>query len=140
MQAIFERVAGVPLGDLFDAWIRSAGGDRLRRASLARVGLVARADARAPRPPACSLGVRVRTEAAGPSSRSVTRESAAASRAGIDAGDELIGVGGARVEGANVEATLRGRAAGDTVEVLVSRDGRILHAERDARPAARRRA
>jgi predicted metalloprotease with PDZ domain len=54
----------------------------------------------------------------------VTRSSAAA-RAGIDPGDELLGIGGARVEG-GVEATLRGRAQGDLVDVLVSRDGRIL--------------
>jgi predicted metalloprotease with PDZ domain len=55
----------------------------------------------------------------------VTRDSAAA-RSGIAPGDELIGVGGTRVEGTGVEATLRGRAPGDAVEVLLARDGRIL--------------
>jgi hypothetical protein len=30
------------------------------------------------------------------------------------------------VEGSNVEAPLRGRSPGDTVEVLVARDGRML--------------
>jgi predicted metalloprotease with PDZ domain len=123
MQAIFEHVAGVPLGDLFDAWIRSAA-ELDPTASLARVGLTLERSSRA-EAPACSLGVRVRTEGGRGIVASVTRDSAAA-RAGIDAGDELLGVGGARVDGANVEATLRGRAAGDAVEVLVARDGRLL--------------
>ena len=123
MQAIFEHVAGVPLGDLFDAWIRSAA-EVDPTAALARVGLTLERTSR-PDAPAGSLGVRVRTEGTRGIVASVTRGSAAA-RAGIDAGDELLGVGGARVEGGNVEATLRGRAQGDAVDVLVARDGRIL--------------
>jgi hypothetical protein len=150
MQAIFEHVAGVPLGDLFDAWIRSAA-ELDPTAALARVGLTLERTSRA-EAPACSLGVRVRTEGGRGIVASVTRESSAA-RAGIDAGDELLGVGGARVEGGNVEATLRGRAPGDAVDVLVARDGRILTrratldparldvvklvANRDAPPASR---
>jgi predicted metalloprotease with PDZ domain len=55
----------------------------------------------------------------------VARESAAA-KAGIYPGDELVGVGGARVDGTNLEAALRGRAAGESLEVLVARDGRLL--------------
>ena len=123
MQAIFERVAGVPMGDLFDAWIR-APGELDVGASLARVGLAVE---RTTRPDAaqCSLGVRVRSEGSRAVVASVTRDSAAA-RAGLDPGDELLGVGGARVEAAGVEVTLRGRAAGETVDVIVSRDGRIL--------------
>jgi predicted metalloprotease with PDZ domain len=54
----------------------------------------------------------------------VARESGAW-RAGIDAGDELVAIGGMRVEGTSLEAPLRGRVPGDTVEVLVSRDGRL---------------
>src|SRR6202023_2225257 len=46
--------------------------------------------------------------------------------AGIDAGDEIVAVGGTRVEGTNLEASLRGRSPGDTVEVVVARDGRLL--------------
>ena len=41
-------------------------------------------------------------------------------------GDEIVAVGGARVEGTNLEALLRGRSPGDTVEVVVARDGRLL--------------
>jgi predicted metalloprotease with PDZ domain len=149
MLAIFELVAGVPMGDLFDAWVRSAA-EVDPTAALARVGLTLERTSRT-EAPACSLGVRVRTDGNRAFVASVTRDSAAA-RAGIDPGDELLGVGGARVEG-GVEATLRGRAQGDVVDVLVSRDGRIvtkracldaprldvvkLAANPDATPAAR---
>jgi len=122
MLGIFEHVAGVPMGDLFDAWIRSAA-ELDPTAALARVGLTVERTSRADGP-ACSLGLRVRSEGARGFVASVTRDAAAA-RGGIDAGDELLGVGGARVEG-GVEGTLRGRAQGDVVEVLVARDGRIL--------------
>jgi predicted metalloprotease with PDZ domain len=73
----------------------------------------------------CSLGLRVKADGGRAFVASVTRDSAAA-RAGIDAGDEVLGVGGLRVEGANVEATLKERAPGDTLEVVVSRDGKLL--------------
>jgi predicted metalloprotease with PDZ domain len=71
----------------------------------------------------------------------------------VDAGDEIVGVGGMRLEGIAVEAALRGRAAGDVVELLLARDGRLLTkqatldpqrhdrvkivAQRDASPTAR---
>ena len=55
----------------------------------------------------------------------VTR-GAAAWRAGIDPGDEVIAIAGARLEGAAVEATLRGHAPGAEVDVLLARDGRAL--------------
>jgi predicted metalloprotease with PDZ domain len=122
MQAIFERVAEVPLGDLFDAWIRSAA-EVDPTATLARVGLTVERSARSDAPP-CSLGLRVRTEGNRAYVASVMRGGAAA-RAGIDPGDEVLGVGGVRVEG-NIDATLRGRAPGDAVDVLVAREGRIL--------------
>jgi predicted metalloprotease with PDZ domain len=122
MQAIFERAAGVPLGDLFDAWIRSAG-EVDATATLGHVGLALERTSRVEG--TCSLGVRVRNEGGRGVVASVTRGSAAAD-AGIDAGDELLGLGGARIEGANVEATLRGRAPGEAVDVVLARDGRIL--------------
>jgi predicted metalloprotease with PDZ domain len=150
MQSIFERVAGIPLDDLFDAWIRSPA-EVDYAATLARFGLAIERSSRAESAP-CSLGVRVRADGGRAIVASVTRESAAW-RAGVDAGDEIIGVGGSRVEGAAVEAALRGRAAGDVVELLVARDGRLLGkqatldpqrhdrvkivAQRDAPPAAR---
>jgi predicted metalloprotease with PDZ domain len=123
MQAIFERVAGVPMGDLFDAWIRSPAALDVE-ATLARVGLAVERAQRSDAAP-CSLGLRIRSEGGRPVAAAVTRDSAAA-RAGIDPGDEIVGVGGLRVEGASVEPTLRGRAPGDAVEVVVARDGRLL--------------
>jgi predicted metalloprotease with PDZ domain len=123
MQAIFERASGVALGDLFDVWIRSAG-EVDPTAALARVGLSLERSSHADAA-SCTLGVRVRNDGGRAVVSSVTRDSAAA-RSGIAPGDELIGVGGTRVEGTGVEATLRGRAPGDAVEVLLARDGRIL--------------
>ena len=150
MQAIFEQVAGAPMGDLFDAWIRSPlevdYGQTLASAGLA-IERTARHDA-AP----CSLGVRVRTEGGRAVVSTVARESGAW-RAGLDAGDELIAIGGLRVEGTSLEVQLRGRAPGEAVDVIVARDGRLqtktisldaprqdrvkLIARADASPAAR---
>ncbi len=123
MQPLFERVAGAPMGDLFEAWIRSAFEIDYGR-TFAHVGLAVERTQRAEGAP-CSLGVRVRADAGRSYAASVARESGAW-RAGIDAGDEIIAVGGNRVEGTNLEASLRGRAPGDTVEVVVARDGRLL--------------
>jgi predicted metalloprotease with PDZ domain len=122
MQAIFEEASGVALGDLFDAWIRGVA-EVDASSTLAHVGIALE---RTTRPDAaqCSLGVRARNEGGRAIVASVTRGSAA-SKAGLDAGDEIVGIGGARVEGGNVEASLRGRGPGDAVEVLLSRDGRL---------------
>jgi len=150
MQAIFERAAGVPLGDLFDAWIRSSSEIDFTP-TLARFGLTLERTARPDAAP-CTLGLRVRNDGGRATIAVVTRDGAAW-RAGLDAGDEIVAVGGARVEGASVEVTLRGRAPGDTVDVVLARDGRLLTrrvtldpprhdrvklvADRDAPPAAR---
>jgi predicted metalloprotease with PDZ domain len=123
MQSIFERVAGVPLGDLFDSWIRSAAEVDCAE-SLAHVGLKIERSARSDGP-ASSLGLRVRADGGRAVVASVLRDSAAW-RAGLAAGDEIVAVGGSRVEGTNVEATLRARAPDDEVEVTIARDGRLL--------------
>jgi predicted metalloprotease with PDZ domain len=150
LQDIFERVAGVPLGDLFDAWIRSPA-DIDFAPTLSHVGLALERSARKDGP-TCSLGVRLRAEGGRAIVASVTRDSAAW-RTGIDPGDEIVGLGGARIEGTNVEAALRGRAPGEVVEIVVARDGRLrtkraaldspkhdrvkIVAQPDAPPAAR---
>lgn len=123
MQGLFEGVAGVPLDDLFGAWIRSSTELDLAP-TLARVGLTLDRSARADGP-SCSLGVRIRAEGGRAVVATVTRD-AAAWRAGIDASDEVVGVNGARIEGSSVDAALRGLAPGATVEVVVARDGRLL--------------
>jgi predicted metalloprotease with PDZ domain len=130
MQAIFEHVAGVPLGDLFDAWIRSSA-EIDYDGTLAKVGLAVERTARADGPP-CSLGVRSRSDGGRTVVASVVRDSAAW-RAGIDAGDELIAIDRSRIEGGNVDAALRAHAPGDVVDVLLARDGAIItrHAKLD---------
>ena len=122
MQELFERVAGAPMGDLFDAWIRAPLEIDYGR-TLATVGLAIERTARHDAAP-CSLGVRVRADS-GRSVVSTVARGSGAWRAGIDAGDELIAIGGMRVEGASLEAQLRGRAPGEAVDVLVARDGRL---------------
>jgi predicted metalloprotease with PDZ domain len=54
----------------------------------------------------------------------VSRDSGAA-RGGIDPGDEVLGIAGVRIEGVNVEAALRGRTPGQTVDVVIARDGHL---------------
>jgi predicted metalloprotease with PDZ domain len=136
LQAFFERAAGVPLGDLFEAWVRRPG-ELDFAGPFATVGLmIERSAKRSETSPACSLGTRVRSEGGRAVVSSVLRGSAAW-RAGIDPGDEIVGIAGQRLapaggstngsmEGASVDAALRGRSAGDEVDVLVARDGRML--------------
>ena len=69
-------------------------------------------------------GVRVRAEGTRAFVASTVREGPTW-RAGVDAGDELVSIGGARVEGTNLDAILRGRAPGESVDILVARDGRM---------------
>jgi predicted metalloprotease with PDZ domain len=123
MLALFERAAGVGLGDLFDAWIRSPS-EIDCGATMARVGLIVDRSPRIDGPP-CSLGVRARTEGGRVVVSSATRDSAAW-RAGIDAGDELVALAGSRVDSPNLEAALRGHAPGEEVDVLIARDGRVI--------------
>jgi predicted metalloprotease with PDZ domain len=122
MQAIFEHVAGVPMGDLFDAWVRGTS-EIPYAATLARFGLSLERAPRSDSPP-CSLGARFRSDAGRAFVTTVARDSAAA-RGGIDAGDEVLGIAGLRVEGVNVDAALRGRTPGQTVDVVIARDGHL---------------
>jgi predicted metalloprotease with PDZ domain len=122
MQRIFEQVAGVPMGDRFDAWVRGTAEIRYD-ATLAHVGLTFDRRARPDAPP-CSLGVRLRIDAGRAFVGSVTRGSAAG-RGGIDAGDEILAVAGARIEGGHLDAALRRCAPGQAVEVVVARAGAL---------------
>jgi predicted metalloprotease with PDZ domain len=123
LQAVFEGVAGVPLGDLFDAWIRGTSEIDYAK-TLAHVGLSVE---RTLRPDAAggSLGLRLRAEGGRTIVSSVVRASAAW-LAGFDPGDEIIAVGGARIEGTNVDGTLRGRAPGEVVEVVSIHNARLV--------------
>jgi predicted metalloprotease with PDZ domain len=150
MQAIFEDVAGVPLQDLFDAWIRGTDEVPCDRV-LARVGLSIERTARPDAPP-CSLGLRVRADGGRAVVVSAIRESSAW-HAGFEPGDEIVAVAGTRIEGTQLDAGLRGRSAGEVVPVTFTREGRLttrpialdparldrvkVVAERDASTAAR---
>jgi predicted metalloprotease with PDZ domain len=119
----FERVSGVGLRDLFEAWIHTASEIDYAR-PLAHVGLTLERSSR-PEAPAASLSVRVRADGSRVVVTSSTRDGAAW-RAGIDAGDELLSIAGSRVEGTNLEPILRGRLPGEPVAVLLARDGRVV--------------
>jgi predicted metalloprotease with PDZ domain len=124
MQSIFEGVAQTPLADLFEAWIRTPG-EIDYAATLARVGLSLERTAR-PEAPPVSLGVRLRSDGGRTVVATVMRESSA-DRAGISAGDELVAIDGVRIDGANIDATLRGTRAGQSIDVALVREGRLLN-------------
>jgi predicted metalloprotease with PDZ domain len=123
MVGIFERVAGVPMHDVMSAWVDGKG-ELPIDATLAKVGLKAVRERGPDKKQKPSLGVRVRTTEGKCMVSSVLR-GRAAHKAGIDNGDEILAVGGRRVEGGKVDATLVGRAPGSTVDVVVARDGAI---------------
>jgi predicted metalloprotease with PDZ domain len=123
MQRVFERAAGVSLGDLFDAWIR-APAEIDYSSILAHVGCTVERSARGDAP-ASSLGLRFRSDGGRALVSSVTR-GGSAWRGGIDPGDEIVAVEGLRVEGTNLDAALRGRSPGAAVNLLLARDGRML--------------
>jgi predicted metalloprotease with PDZ domain len=123
MGEILAKVAGVPMDDLLDAWVR-APGEIDYAATLAKVGLAVERSSR-PEAPEVSLGIRVRNEG-GRAVVATAMRGGAGQRAGLDPGDEIVALGGARIEGTSVEAALAGKRAGDSVEALLARDGRTL--------------
>jgi predicted metalloprotease with PDZ domain len=134
LQDLFEEATGARLDDVFDAWIRSPGELDYDR-TLARAGLrLARergTDASVGREGAerrssrAALGLRVRNEGGRAMVATVAR-GRAAQLAGIDPGDELVAIGGRRVEGGAVDGALAERAPFEEIEVTVARDGRLL--------------
>ena len=134
MQRIFEEVAGVPMGDLFDTWIRGTA-DVDVASTLAKVGLVIESTKR----DGTSLGLKARDVGGRTTVASVLRGSAA-QRAGVDPGDELVAIGDRRLEGASsIDPALAPYRAGDRTTVLLVRDGktRSLEVTLDAAPAGR---
>lgn len=122
MPELFDEISGVKMGDCFDAWVRSAKEIDYGEV-LGKMGL---AIERSPKPdgPETSLGVRLR-EGGGRAVVAGVARGSAAFHAGVDPGDELVAIGGARIEGTSLDAALRGRKPGDVVDVLVARDGRM---------------
>ncbi len=122
MQAIFERIAGVPLGPLFDPWIRGTS-DIAYDESLAHVGLVVERTPRADAPP-CALGLRLRNDG-GRTVVASTLRGSGAWLAGFEPGDEIVAIDDARVESANLDVPLRGRQPGQGAEVTIVHEGRL---------------
>jgi predicted metalloprotease with PDZ domain len=121
MLAIFEDASGVKLADRFEAWVR-APGELDYDATLAHVGLAVERTPRSESAPP-SLHARIRNEGGRAVVATVAR-GGAAQRAGLDPGDEILAIGGRRIEGVNLDAALHGRHAAEQVDVLVARDGR----------------
>jgi predicted metalloprotease with PDZ domain len=123
LEPLFERAAGVPLGDLFRSWVRSPGEIDYDR-SLAHVGLRVERSMRNDAP--VSLGMRTRGDGLRTIVSAVPR-GGAAHRAGIDVGDEILGIDGRRIDGPSaIEAALARKASGDAIEVFSARDGRTF--------------
>jgi predicted metalloprotease with PDZ domain len=127
MQEIFERVSGVPMGDRFDAWIRTPGPLDVRD-SFYRVGLRFERQGEAAdgskQGVKASLGLKVRTDAGRTFVSSVVR-GGAGQKGGVDTGDELIAVDGRRIEPGAIDQAMWGCEPGRDVELLVSHEGRI---------------
>ena len=123
MQTIFEEATGLHLGDLFDAWIRSPSEIDVTPA-FATVGLAVEYSRREEDGHGM-LGLRVRNDAGRCIVAAVVRDGPAFAT-GIAPGDELLAVGGMRVDASGgVDPTLRGRTPDETVDVVCSRDGRL---------------
>lgn len=136
MPAIFQEAAGLSMHDVLTPWVDGRGELPIDEV-LAKVGLELKRDRDGKRPRG-ALGLRLRTSDGRAIVSSVLR-GRAGHRAGLDAGDEIVSVGGRRVEAGKVDAALVGRAPGSVVELLVARDGvlRTLEATLDS-PAAER--
>lgn len=117
--ALIADATGVRLDDLLERWVEST--EPIEAApSLARVGL--RHERRhAHRLGASSLGARVRHRA-GRHLIDTTVRGGPAMNAGLEPGDELLSIGGRRLED-SLDAALSPLAPGAQVEVIVSRDG-----------------
>jgi predicted metalloprotease with PDZ domain len=129
LQAILEEATHVSLVDVFDAWIRSPGELDYDK-TLAHVGMRVDRQPRnsedgAEKRPRAALGVRARTEGGKAIVATVAR-GRSAQAAGIDAGDELIAIGGKRIEAGSLEAALVSHVPLEEVDVTIGRDGRVL--------------
>lgn len=132
MAAVILEATGVRVDDLLARWVDSTD-DLDVGATLARVGL--RHERRPQhRQGSGSLGARVRHRAGRHVFDAILR-GGAAMRAGIEPGDELLSVGGRRIE-ESLEAVLHPLPPGATIEVVVSRDGWLETCELTLDPPA----
>ncbi len=123
MPEIFERATGISMRDVLDAWVEGRG-ELPIDAVFGAIGLAVRRERAPERKAKVSLGVRMRSTEGRAIVSSVLRHRAA-HKAGIDAGDEIVAIGGKRLEGSRVESALAGRAPGSVVEIAYARDGQL---------------
>jgi predicted metalloprotease with PDZ domain len=130
-RAVCERMAGTPLGEIFDDYVATTG-DIDYQKYFALAGLKIDTESRAR--PGAYLGATAgnpggRGGRGGPAPQngaqviSRIEYDSPASRAGLSDGDEILAIDGERVT--NLNDTLRARKPGERIKVLVARDGRI---------------
>ncbi len=126
LPSIFARVAGVSLDDCFALWVSGTAPIDLDE-TLTKAGLALERSARREGPPA-SLGARLKLDAGRTVIDAVPR-GGAAQRAGLDARDEIMAIGGRRLPDARLELPLTGLSPGQSVPVLFARDGWVRTVE-----------
>ncbi|MCU0685749.1 MAG: PDZ domain-containing protein [Polyangiaceae bacterium] len=119
-----EAATGLRLAPLLERWVETT--EPVDPAPiLARFGLI---HERKPQPsgPRASLGMRIRTANGRAVVESLVRHGAAM-RAGLMRDDELIAVGGRRVDDGHLEVALQGLSPGSETDIVVAREGRLLN-------------
>ncbi|MET0591683.1 MAG: PDZ domain-containing protein [Polyangiaceae bacterium] len=122
LAAIFGAVAGVSVDDCFERWVRSAEPIDFNEV-FSKAGLTIERTTRRDAPPA-SLGFRLRLDGGRAVVDAIPR-GGPAHQAGIDTGDEIIAIAGRRLTEGRLDLPLQGQTPGNTVPVLVARDGWI---------------
>ncbi|MGZ3416692.1 MAG: M61 family metallopeptidase [Polyangiales bacterium] len=125
MALVLERVSGSSMRELLDAWVN--GREELPTSEIfAKVGLEIVRDANGRRGRG-SLGIRLRALESSNGRAIVTSvlRGRAAHKAGLDAGDEIVAIGGRRIEGGKLDGALVGKTAGTKIEVVISREGKM---------------
>jgi predicted metalloprotease with PDZ domain len=129
---VFKRVTGVDVAAEHGAWVR--GTEELPvDAVLAKLGLRVVRKVKA-EGVTTSLGLRLKASGGRVTITTVLRGTAA-EKAGICPADELVAINGWRVEEANLDQHLRGHEPGDTLRMLLVRDGRVVEAAVTLDPA-----
>lgn len=120
---VFRTVTGVDVGTEHAAWVRGTS-ELPVDAVLAKLGLRVVRKVKA-EGVTTSLGLRLKASGGRITVTTVLR-GGAAERAGLSPSDELIAIDGWRVDEANLDQHLRGKEPGDTLRMLVVRDGRVV--------------
>jgi predicted metalloprotease with PDZ domain len=125
LQPLFEEATGVPLGELFDRYIRGTDDPELRD-ELAFVGLELRASADPAQAADSAQGAWLGLTAAGNKVNGVF-DGTPAQASGISPGDELIAIDGFRTTSdADLRNAIMPRRVGETVQVSMFRRHRLV--------------